>query len=292
MAVTVGLVGSGMRATTVHAPALAATPGIEFVGVWGRSPRAVEKLARQYDVSAFGTFRDLLGSCEALSFAVPPAVQSDLGSIAARAHKHLLLEVPIAWDTAGAEDLAAAVAAARVISQVAFTWRYTEPVRQLLGEVGSAPPPRGARGRATRAARPPTSRWRDERRALFDHGPHVADFLDAALGEIVDVEARHRENDSVRLKFEHRLSGDSETLLSTSTAIERDQARFEFEFEETDRTRVVDLSDAAGTADYSSMFGEFAEAVRTGRVPGLDVNRGLHVQRVVEAADTELLLHQ
>src|SRR5688572_24645166 len=98
MAVTVGLVGSGMRATTVHAPALAATPGIEFVGVWGRRPAAVEQLARQYDVLAFGHFLDLLDSCEALSFAVPPAVQSDLGSTAARARKHMLLEVPIAWD--------------------------------------------------------------------------------------------------------------------------------------------------------------------------------------------------
>jgi predicted dehydrogenase len=241
---------------------------------------------------AFGRFLELLDSCEAVSFAVPPAVQSDLGSIAARARKHVLLEVPIAWDTAGAEDLAAAVTASRVISQVGFTWRYTESVRRFLPEVESHPPPRGTRGRATRAVRPQASRWRDERRVLFDHGPHVADLLDAALGEIVDVQARHGENNSVRLRFEHRLGGESETLLGTSTAIERDRAEFEFEFETTDRTLVVDLSDAVGTADYTSMFSEFAEAIQTGRVPTLDVNRGLHVQRVVDAADTELLLHQ
>lgn len=289
MAVTVGLVGSGMRATTVHAPALATTPGIEFVGVWGRRPSTVEQLARQYDVSAFGSFLDLLDSCEALSFAVPPAVQSDLGSVAARARKHMMLEVPIAWDAAGAEDLAAAVAASHVISQVGFTWRYTEPVRRFLSEVGSGPPARGARGRAMRAVRPQASTWRDERRVLFDDGPHVADFLDAALGEIVDVQARHRENNSVSLKFGHRLGGESETLLGTSTTIERDQA--EFELEAPDQTRVLDLSDAVGTAAYTCMFSEFAEAIQTGRVPTLDVSRGLHVQRVVEAADTELLLH-
>jgi predicted dehydrogenase len=290
MVVTVGLVGSGMRATTVHAPALAATPGIEFVGVWGRRPGAVEQVARQYDVLAFGHFLDLLDSCEALSFAVPPAVQSDLGSTAARARKHMLLEVPIAWDTAGAEDLAATVAASRVISQVGFTWRYTEPVRRFLREVESRPSSRKARGRVLRAVRPQDSGWRAERGVLFDLGPHVADFLDAALGEIVDVDARHGEDSSVRLRFEHRLSGESEILLGTSAAIERDQA--EFELEGPDGTRAVDLFDAVGTADYTGLFSEFADAIQTGRMPTLDVSRGLHVQRVVEAADTKLLLHR
>jgi predicted dehydrogenase len=39
------------------------------------------------------------------------------------------------------------------------------------------------------------------------------------------------------------------------------------------------------------MFREFAHAVQTGEAPALDVYRGLHVQRVVEAADTDLLLN-
>jgi predicted dehydrogenase len=279
-----------MRANTVHAPALAATPGIEFVGVWGRRPAAVEQLARQHDVLAFGHFLDLLDSCEALSFAVPPAVQSDLGSIAARARKHMLLEVPIAWDTAGAEDLAAAVTASHVISQVGFTWRYTEPVRRFFREVESVAAVQGARGRVMRAAGPQASSWRDERGVLLDNGAHVADFLDATLGEIVDVDARNVENDSVRLRLEHRLGGKSETLLGTSTAIERDQV--EFELEGPDRTRIVDLSDAVRTANYTRMFSEFADAIRMGKVLTLDISRGLHIQRVVEAADTELVLHR
>jgi predicted dehydrogenase len=202
----------------------------------------------------------------------------------------MLLEVPIAWDTAGAEDLAATVAASRVISQVGFTWRYTEPVRRFLREVESRPSSRKARGRVLRAVRPQDSGWRAERGVLFDLGPHVADFLDAALGEIVDVDARHGEDSSVRLRFEHRLSGESEILLGTSAAIERDQA--EFELEGPDGTRAVDLFDAVGTADYTGLFSEFADAIQTGRMPTLDVSRGLHVQRVVEAADTKLLLHR
>jgi predicted dehydrogenase len=280
-----------MRAATVHAPALAATRDIEFVGVWGRRASAVEHLAGQHGVVAFRQFSELLDKCEAVSFAVPPAVQSDLGRIAARARKHVLLELPIAWDTAGAEELAAAVAASHVISQVAFTWRYSEPVRLFLRELESIPPARAAQGRVTRAVRPGAGGPRSERRVLFDHGPHVADLLDATLGEIVEVQARHAGPDSVKLRFEHRLGGESTTLLGTSTAIERDQAELALEFEGTDQTRVLDLSDAAGSADHTRMFREFAHAVQTGEAPALDVYRGLHVQRVVEAADTDLLLN-
>lgn len=288
MAVAVGLVGAGRRATAVHAPALAATQDIDFVGVWARRPAAVEQLARQYEVRAFSQFRDLLASCEAVSFAVPPAVQSDLGSIAARVRKSVLLEVPIAWDTAGAEALAEAVVASHVVSQVAFTWRYTDQVRNFLQEQASRPSPQGAKGRAVRAQPPQASAWRQERGVLFDLGPHVADFLDAALGEIVDVDARPDENSSVRLGLEHRLNGSSETSLSTSTTSERDHV--EFELVGPNGSRVVDVSDAVRTDAFMTMFSDFANAVQTGQSPALDVNRGLHVQRVVEAADTELLM--
>jgi hypothetical protein len=66
----------------------------------------------------------------------------------------------------------------------------------------------------------------------------------------------------------------------------------EFELEGPDRTRIVDLSDAVRTADYTRMFSEFADAIRMGKVLTLDISRGLHIQRVVEAADTELVLHR
>jgi hypothetical protein len=37
------------------------------------------------------------------------------------------------------------------------------------------------------------------------------------------------------------------------------------------------------------MFAEFAQAVERGTTPDLDVQRGLHLQRVVEEAQTDLI---
>jgi predicted dehydrogenase len=291
MAVAVGLVGAGRRAAEVHAPALAASPDVDFVGVWTRRAAAAEELANRYGVRPFAQFRDLLASCQATSFAVPPAAQSELGSVAARLGKSVLLEVPISWDVAGAEELAEAVIASHVVSQVAFTWRYTEPVRRFLQEQAPNMDTLGGRGQIVRARpdqRRETNPWRRERGLLFDLGPHVTEFLDAALGPIVDVDAFADPNGSVSLKMEHQVGRSSESTLAYSTAIDHDRA--EFEFFGPEESTFVDCSAAEDGADYNTMFAEFAQAVRTGEPHQLDVRRGLHIQRVIEAADSALLL--
>jgi predicted dehydrogenase len=38
------------------------------------------------------------------------------------------------------------------------------------------------------------------------------------------------------------------------------------------------------------MYREFADAVRSGGAPALDARHGLHLQRVIESADTVVLL--
>jgi predicted dehydrogenase len=288
MAVSVGLVGAGRRAADVHAPALAACPDIDFVGVWTRRPAAAEALAKRYGVQPFEQFHDLLTRCDAVSFAVPPTVQSELAGLAARHGRSVLLEVPIGWDIAGSEALAKDVIAAGVASQVAFSWHYIETVRQFLQTQAANTETLGARGRIVRADPHPrreTSQWRLERGVLFDPGPHVCEFLDAALGPIVGVEADQELSGSVSLKMEHQLGRSSESFLGSDTGTDQDRAEFEF-YGPGDST-FLDCS--GGVADYDRMFAEFARAVRTGEPHELDVRRGLHIQRVIEAADTDLL---
>ncbi|MEU3504555.1 gfo/Idh/MocA family oxidoreductase, partial [Streptomyces hundungensis] len=43
----IGLLGTGPWAAATHAPALAAHPGVDFVGVWGRRPEAAAVIARE-----------------------------------------------------------------------------------------------------------------------------------------------------------------------------------------------------------------------------------------------------
>jgi len=88
----VGLIGTGFWAATVHAPGIAAHPGTELVGVWGRDRPKGATLAAQYGAQSFSDVDGLIGAVDVVAFAVPPDVQSELAVRAARAGRALLLE--------------------------------------------------------------------------------------------------------------------------------------------------------------------------------------------------------
>src|SRR5262245_45425253 len=123
MAITVGLAGAGHRATEVYAPALASCLGAQFVGIWAPREQVARPLAEKYGVTAYGRFDQMLDQCDAVAFAVPPAAQPDLAGAAARRGRAVLLEVPIAADVVGAEELTQTATAARAVTQIALTWR-------------------------------------------------------------------------------------------------------------------------------------------------------------------------
>ena len=52
----------------------------------------------------------------------------------------------------------------------------------------------------------------------------------------------------------------------------------------------LDCSQASGPHAYRTMYREFADAIRSGGTPALDARHGLHLQRVIESADTDVLL--
>jgi len=145
--VTIGLAGAGHRAAGVHAPSLASLPGARFAGIWAPRAQAASALADKHAVDAYEHFGDMLDHCDAVVFAVPPAAQPDLASLAAGRGKAVLLEIPIAGDLAGAEELAEAIATAGVVSQIALTWRYASAVRRFLETSVPRTRPLGGSGR-------------------------------------------------------------------------------------------------------------------------------------------------
>jgi predicted dehydrogenase len=52
----------------------------------------------------------------------------------------------------------------------------------------------------------------------------------------------------------------------------------------------LDCTRASGPHVYRTMYREFADAIRNGGAPALDARHGLHLQRVIESADTDVLL--
>jgi predicted dehydrogenase len=287
-AIEVGLVGAGPWAQLVHGPVLAAGPETRLVGVWARRPDAASELASRLGVRPFGRYDDLLDACDAVAFSVPPAVQAELATTAARRGKALLLEKPIADDLDGALRLADAAGEAGVVSQVVLTWRYTAAVRAFL-EAAARLDVIGGRGEFISGALlggPFATPWRLERGALLDLGPHVIDLLDAALGHVVAVRAHGASLGWVGLLLEHEDGRVSEASLCATAGIEPQVASAAV-YGPTGGLS-VDCAGAVEPEAFAVVRREFAEAVAGGTGHPLDVQRGLHLQHVIAAAEADL----
>lgn len=305
MTLGLGLAGAGRRAATVHAPAIARCEQVRFAGVWSRTPAAAQALAGRYQATAYADYDEFVAHCDAVALAVPPAAQPQLAAAAARQGKAVLLEKPIAADLAGAEELARAIDRARVVSLVALTWRFAGPVRQFLDVEAPAVGVVGGNGRLVipaPAAAAAADNWRIAHSLLRTAGVDLLDLLDAALGPIVGVQAHGRTKGWIGMLFEHRVGRVSEASLYAGAP--EAVRRAEVEVFGPGGSARIDLATAGGAAagaaesmigsvDASAaqaMIDEFAKAVQAGTPHPLGVDHGLHLQNVIEEAESYLLL--
>lgn len=193
MAVRFGVVGTAYWADAVHCSGLAATPGARLVGAWGRDGAKTRAIAAKHGVVAFDDFDALLAEVDAVSFAVPPAIQARLAPRAIAAGRHLLLEKPIATTHRDAADIAEALARGDLASIVFFTRRFVPEIAAVL-ETEAVRAWTAARVEVRSAALDEGSpfagsAWRHgDGAALWDIGPHVLSVLVAMLGPVVASE--------------------------------------------------------------------------------------------------------
>jgi predicted dehydrogenase len=289
--VTIGLVGAGRRAAQVHAPTLAGSPDVRFAGVWAPTPGPVRELAERHHVRPFDRFADLLDQCDAVAFAVPPPVQAELAAAAAQRGRSVFLERPMAGDIAGAEELVEAVQRSKVASQIGLAWRYSTDVRRFLSIEVRRIKPNGGAGRLFSGSHRPggsVSAWRTERGVLRDQGVDLVDLLEAILGPIVGVQAHGDRRGWVGLMLDHQVGRFSEASMSATAADEI--LRADIEIFGPGGGAILDCTRVSGPHAYQTMYREFADAIRSGGAPALDARHGLHLQRVIESADTDVLL--
>ncbi len=217
-----GLVGTGHWARTVHAPALAREPAVEFAGVWGRAPARREALAARFGVRAYRSYDAMIEDCDAVAFAVPPEAQAELAARAAAAGRHLMLEKPIATSVGSAVELEAAVEQTGVASLVFFSCRFDQAQRTWLSEVTATGGWQGGWAVWITAALAPGSpyggsAWRRDKGALWDIGPHALSILTPVFGPVTSVAAHAGAGDLVHLVLGHD-SGATSTATLTLTA--------------------------------------------------------------------------
>jgi predicted dehydrogenase len=271
----------------LHGPMFAHHPATELVGLWGRNQAAAEEVAAGNGTTACSSIDELLDRCEAVSFAVPPDVQAELAPQAARAGKALLLEKPIALDLPAAERLVAAIDETGVPTQLVLSWRYTEGIRRFIADVQAADVI-GGRGwfvSPALLAGPFMTPWRLEHGHILDLGPHVLDSLDAALGRITRVRASGDTAHWTGLLLEHETGVVSQATLSARAAPAGYGSGMQVHT--TEGVIEVDAATAFGPQSAVTLVDEFV-ATAGGAAHPLDVHRGLHLQRLLDAALRDL----
>ncbi|MFI8949840.1 Gfo/Idh/MocA family protein [Streptomyces sp. NPDC053750] len=282
--VEVGLVGAGPWARTMHARVLAAGPETRLAAVWARRTEAARQAAAPYAAHVAAGFEELLDRCEAVAFAVPPAVQAELAPLAAKRGKALLLEKPLGPDLAAARRVADAVAEAGVVSQLVLTKRYHPATRAFL-EAARAVDVAGARSCYLHGAFLEgdfATGWRLEHGALLDLGPHLLDLLDTAVGPITDIRATGDPRRWVELTCEHANGAVSQASLSGAVAVPRTLTRVELFGPQ--QPLVYDTADIDHEECWPVLRNDFASAVRTGTPTPIDARRGLYLQGLLDRA--------
>ncbi|MEJ8633060.1 Gfo/Idh/MocA family oxidoreductase [Streptomyces sp. MS2.AVA.5] len=283
--VRVGLVGAGPWARAMHARMLAAGPETTLTAVWARRPEAAQETAAPYGAKVAASFDELLEQCEAVAFAVPPAVQAELAVRAAKAGRPMLLEKPLGPDLASARRVANAVAEHRVVTQLVLTKRYHPRTRDFLARAAGLTVS-GARSCYLHGAflgGDFATSWRLEHGALLDLGPHLLDLLDVAVGPITSIRSSGDPRRWIELTCEHADGAVSQASLSGSVKLERARTRIEL-FGPGDEL-VYDTADMDHDECWPVLRREFAAAVRSGTDHPLNAARGLRLQELLAMAE-------
>lgn len=264
-----GVLGTGRRALTVHAAALAEHPSAELAGIWGRDLARAKAVGAEFDVAGFGDVDELLAQVDAVAISLPPDVQGPLTERAAAAGRHVLLETPPALDVAGADRLVGAVRAAGVASVVFFPFRFQTATSTWLTQAARTSPAGGAGSWLSSVAGTPSSAGGTEHGALWHLGPHALSVLVPALGPVTSVQAGAGRRDTAHLVLTHESGAASTVTLSRTVAPMA--AGIEF-YVHGDAGRLVLLPDTEDAVEaFSTAVDELGAAALTGGVHPCDV---------------------
>ena len=129
-ALRVGVVGVGHIGKN-HARLYAELAGAQFTAVYDTDRAVAEQRAAEFGARAAASLEEFADLVDAASIATPTNTHFEIGSELLRRGKHLLVEKPIADNTADASELAALAAAHGLVLQVGHVERFN-PVLSAL----------------------------------------------------------------------------------------------------------------------------------------------------------------
>jgi predicted dehydrogenase len=282
-----GLFGTGPWAHQAHAPGLAAHDDVEFVGVWGRNEAKAAELAGRYGAKAYPNPDALIDDVDSVAVALPPAVQAPIALRAARAGKHLLLDKPVAFEPAVADEIAAAVAERNLASVVFFTRRFLPGLQQFLAQTARTGGWVEARvdhvGTIYDEGNPfGASQWRRDSGGLWDVGPHAVVLVLPVMGPVTEVTAVVGAHDMSHVLLKHAAGGIS--TLTLSVDVPPAAAREEVVFAGEAGVITLPPQPWEPVEAFGYAVDDLLVAVAGARQPELDVRLGARVTAILAAA--------
>jgi len=285
MTLRMGLAGTGYWADIAHAAAIGDSPSWQLTSVWGRDASRAATLAATHGAHHSGTdFDAFLDEVDAVSFAIPPHLQSELAIRALKAGKHVALEKPIAVDSASAELLVATAERMNAATIVMFTMMFDPRMRAITEAATDGRWQGGAGlwlGSALGDDNPFNTPWRHEKGALWDVGPHAVAALWRTVGPIHAVRSAVQEGHLLHVVFahEHELTS---TCTMTLKAPDAADGFSTFVWGEGGRLDLP-VDDVDSRSSFGVAYEELAQLIRTGeRAHECDVRFGAEVVRVLE----------
>ena len=290
MALRFGVLGTGYWAEEAHATALAAHPGTELVGVWGRDPAKTEAFAARFGIRGHADLDRLLAEVDAVAIAVPPDVQAELAVAAAAAGRHLLLDKPLALSVEAADRVAAAAAERQLATLVFFTLRFLPEVAAWMEEATATGDWRGGGGAwlgsvFTEPSSPfAGSPWRRRKGALWDLGPHLLALALPVLGPVESVSAATTPPEAVNLILYHQ--GGVRSTLTLSQSVPPPAALIRFQVQGAGGRFAVPRFKLDHLVALEAAVGQFVAMVAAGDTSHpCDVRLGRDTVAVLEAAE-------
>ncbi|MBM7044782.1 MULTISPECIES: Gfo/Idh/MocA family protein [Rhizobium] len=289
-----GLIGTGIWARTVQAPAAATCDAVHFCSVFGRREIAAKEIAEAHGAQAFTSLGAFLDSVDIVGISLVPDAQPEFAIAAAAAGKHLLLEKPLATDPVVADAIAEACAKHGVQSAVFFTRLFTPQIRQWVNEAAANGGWLSARTETfARVISDPgnpfySTRWRSEVGALWDVGPHAVSLLCAALGDVVAVSASKGRGDFTLTTLVHDNGVISTIAITLDAPSPLPGGTVLFGASGKNEVPVPEDWNGESTQAYRNAIAELATAAKSGQPTPYDARFGARVTTILAAAEQSI----
>jgi predicted dehydrogenase len=191
--VTVGIIGAGGVARSIHLPGLRLCPDVHVAAACSPVAGEAERLGLP---SSYLSHKELLArrDIEAVVIATPTYLHSPIVLDAVRAGKHVLCEKPLALDFQAAEQMYLAAEQAGIVHMTAFTYRFAPAVQYLKHLINTSALGRLLTVRASylMALSSHLLGWRSTAAqagsgVLADIGSHLVHLVQLLAGEIEQV---------------------------------------------------------------------------------------------------------